>query len=461
MRLIANDVNKDYFRNLLEYGKVVPKVDIAVAYITDETIFEYARASGISLNVWCRIDEDVHPQTLTILSKYIADSNINFYATHDFLHSKILWFHGVGCYIGSANLTGKALHDNIEMGIFLEENVDPSEIFEQIQTFFLNLPQYTTKLVREDIDRLKKHFNNLSNDPHVQRLNDEMRKAKKRFNEDWRKLKEALFADQKKPHSMPSNKSQHQKRFVSEWKETQGILERYKEIYAAEYSRPSWVNPDLPVYAEIDKMFDWHYSSVLKGDKKIGIIVEEEHQRNSGKGDENIKKLFNSWSGLSECPDEEIMYSFNTRAPVTANLLSKDKIQKLTNNEIATVVFNCYALMDHIDQFKSYESLKIDRTGERASREEKASRFVEHFLSSPNRHNKTFIEILNYFIWSDSPPWEKIWDCTDDKSKWKYPGIDRSTLGELIGLARPDKYPVRNNRISRVLYALGFDVDHF
>lgn len=37
-------------------------------------------------------------------------------------HSKIIWWHGFGAYIGSANLTSNAWFTNVECGVFFEES---------------------------------------------------------------------------------------------------------------------------------------------------------------------------------------------------------------------------------------------------------------------------------------------------------------------------------------------------
>ena len=146
------------------------------------------------------------------------------------------------------------------------------------------------------------------------------------------------------------------------------------------------------------------------------------------------------------------------RVPTQFSLLARDKILQLTNDELASVVFYCFALMDHIDQFLSKKDLGFAGVDQRVPRRDKASAYVERFLCTANPHGKTFKEILKFFIWHDAlPVEERLWRCTDSKSEWKFPGIDKSTLGELIGLARPNKFPVRNNRISRVLSALGFE----
>jgi len=461
MRLIANEVNNNFFRDIPELVTQATSVDVAVAYITDSRLFDLAIKHDKPFNIWCRIDEGVNLETLKILQRCIQYPNCHIYATYDYLHAKVIWLHGVGCYIGSANLSGKALNNNIELGVFYDEEAALSDFFAEIKSFFVNLSNYTSRILPEDLNRIQKLFTNLSNDRDVEKLEEELRKHKKRFLDEWEKIKQRIFANQKTPLYQHSKGSKHQKRMIDEWKSCQKLLTDYAQVYKAEYKRPEWVG-DIEYFSEIDKMFDWYYGEYIKGDKKVELLIEEHHEKNKSNPDQKIRHLFSIWSSLSKCPEDEIVESFNTRTPIVRDLLSKQKILTLTDKEIAQVVLYCWALIDHVNQFKSYEKLGIDREGGTATRAIKAEHFVKYFLNEPNKHGKSLLEVLNYFIWDDSsPPWEKIWECTDLKSKWKYPGIDRSTLGELIGLARPDKFPVRNNRISRVLYALGFEVDHF
>ena len=51
---------------------------------------------------------------------------------------------------------------------------------------------------------------------------------------------------------------------------------------------------------------------------------------------------------------------------------------------------------------------------------------------------------------------ERLWIAAND-SEWKIPRMGPHILGELIGYARPEEYPPRNNRVSKTLYALGFE----
>lgn len=51
---------------------------------------------------------------------------------------------------------------------------------------------------------------------------------------------------------------------------------------------------------------------------------------------------------------------------------------------------------------------------------------------------------------------ERIWNAVY-APEWSLPHLGVNTLGELLGYARPDEFPPRNGRVSKTLYALGYD----
>ena len=74
------------------------------------------------------------------------------------------------------------------------------------------------------------------------------------------------------------------------------------------------------------------------------------------------------------------------------------------------------------------------------------------------RGEKTVGEVFEYVLWGDkrrSDCAERIWDACH-VPEWRLPFIGVSIWGELLGYARPDEFPPRNNRVSKTLRALGF-----
>ena len=71
-------------------------------------------------------------------------------------------------------------------------------------------------------------------------------------------------------------------------------------------------------------------------------------------------------------------------------------------------------------------------------------------------------DMLRWVIWAplaDVP--KRLWEATQGKSPWRMDHLGLSALGELVGMARPDDFPPRNNRTSRTVHALGWTVRRY
>mgnify|MGYP006906601300 FL=1 len=65
--------------------------------------------------------------------------------------------------------------------------------------------------------------------------------------------------------------------------------------------------------------------------------------------------------------------------------------------------------------------------------------------------------LLNYVVWGNGSVSARLWNAirSDD---WAIPHIGLSSLGEIVGWARPDEFPPRNMRTSKGLRAHGYNV---
>ena len=65
--------------------------------------------------------------------------------------------------------------------------------------------------------------------------------------------------------------------------------------------------------------------------------------------------------------------------------------------------------------------------------------------------------LLNYVVWGNGGFSARLWNAirSDD---WAIPHIGLSSLGEIVGGARPDEFAPRNMRPSKGLRALGYNV---
>ena len=120
MRLVMGGINGHYLRNITEnYAHDTEEVLAAVAYATHASLlFDWCWKHRIPLKFYGRLDDTI-PVTVRILETFLSKRSANFVCRlvqHH--HAKVIWWRGVGAYIGSANLTDSAWYKNIEAGCF-------------------------------------------------------------------------------------------------------------------------------------------------------------------------------------------------------------------------------------------------------------------------------------------------------------------------------------------------------
>jgi hypothetical protein len=85
---------------------------------------------------------------------------------------------------------------------------------------------------------------------------------------------------------------------------------------------------------------------------------------------------------------------------------------------------------------------------------------LAHYLFERRASNgSNILQTINYVLFDgriDDVPL-RLWDATSE-GLWRIDHLGISALGEIIGWALPDRGPPRNNRTSKSLRSLGFDV---
>src|SRR5262245_60663222 len=127
MRLIMGGINGHYLRNITENdAERTEQVLAAVAYAKDASLlFDWCWQHKIPLTYYGRLDDTV-PVSVPILTGFLKRKSARYICRlvqHH--HAKVIWWRGVGAYIGSANLTSSAWYKNIEAGCFFpDEEID-------------------------------------------------------------------------------------------------------------------------------------------------------------------------------------------------------------------------------------------------------------------------------------------------------------------------------------------------
>jgi hypothetical protein len=177
------------------------------------------------------------------------------------------------------------------------------------------------------------------------------------------------------------------------------------------------------------------------------------HEQNRTAPDAAVEALFVEWKGF-EASDN--WGEFLNVAPVeTRELLRRESIAALDVEGLTKIIFNTHAAREHARQ-----ALKSDLGDEGAasSQEERCRLLAEFWLRAKPAPNRGIREVLDFVIWGDEVDPRaaaRLWKAVHNPA-WKIRRLGQSILGELIGYARPERYPPRNHRVSKTLVALGF-----
>src|SRR5690606_32590015 len=113
------------------------------AYVSrpDHPLLKTCLDHGQDLELWSRHDATLatSPDVMALFLKEARPTYACYLIGPQF-HPKVIWWHGFGVYIGSANLTKSAWGGNIEAGVFLDENdIDQNDLREDLTEFFEDL----------------------------------------------------------------------------------------------------------------------------------------------------------------------------------------------------------------------------------------------------------------------------------------------------------------------------------
>jgi len=446
MKLMLNGINGGYIRDILERAKAATeRVDAAVAYATNQDLlFDWCWNNRIPLRFWGRFDAEV-PVAIPILSTFLARRSGRYTCklVRNF-HPKVIWWHGYGAYIGSANLTSKAWYNNIEAGIFLTEDELASGGHDfEILDMFAEIERHAAPLTQELFDLLSAR-----NKAITQRdLHDKY--ARDRINDTvhvphW----EGLARTTEK-----SAKDLRRQAFLNEWSSTLQIIRDVSSKISQDGNRPVWVGKDAPIGAQADQFLHAHYyNSVMQG---VRADYEGHYEQNKGNPDKAISDAISKWRRLPSSSDENTM--LNVTAPELRDAFSETKILKLTEKEFVAAISNVHAAREYARRAAN-NSVGL-KAGRPYSRNEKVVALARFMFRGPSRAAPDPRETLHHVMYggrAEEVP-QRLWDSLNDKKR-KVELLGISTLGEIVGWAMPDLYPPRNGRTSKALRSLGYDV---
>ncbi|WP_316168408.1 MULTISPECIES: phospholipase D-like domain-containing protein [unclassified Bradyrhizobium] len=247
-------------------------VEAAVAYITNDTLlFTWCLDNKIPLRFWGRFDETI-PVSVDILRKFHARRSPDFVCklvTH--FHAKVIWWHGVGAYIGSANFTDAAWYRNIEAGCFFEEpEMSASGMDLQLRSFFDLIDEKASPLS----DELMKAIEARAREFNRQYVDDKEQARRFLVSTGVRQWPGLVTVP------LREAKERQKKAFLDEWFATLQILRDIAATIAKDQNRPRWLPAEVPAGAQADQFLAAYYYTHVIGDDRRSLYAER-HEENS------------------------------------------------------------------------------------------------------------------------------------------------------------------------------------
>lgn len=461
MRLIGNALNGEYMDNIRAEADSpeLRRIVCAVAYVHQmDDLFELAKKRDAPLTVYALADESGFP-SLPVLKRFVeqAPPRWRLFLTRRFYHPKIVWFDGVGCYIGSANLTQRGWWDNLECGVWLSvDELQRDNWDEQLEAMLGVIHDRSREATLEDIDRFKR----------IQRRRSALQAKEREL---------AAFADRELdglPGQTPPDRvmgrgsagGAARTRFVREWEATLTLLRKLGQLTDAARPWPAWVEDDVEPAVAFDQATEYWYTLHVRehtSDRGRDAAVEDLHERHKGAPDAAARAALSEWGefdGVHERGHWPWPEWCNENPRRLRELLHPESIATLDVERLTEIAWLTHACREHARQVKN-ATLGLP-AGTHMELRDRCGAYAEFLLRARTaRGDHDVRDVLAFALWG-SPRHDhagRIWDATT-LEQWKLPHLGPNILGEMLGYARPTECPPRNARVVRTLRALGYDV---
>jgi len=422
MDLFTNTSSRsDFFRNaFIRFGNTPRDVYIAVAFFTYPDPIINLAETGSRVRLIVRLGYPTKPEALKqILGK--ESIQVRFVNDRSF-HPKLYIFGGCCATVGSSNLTDPALYTNQEVNITVEPS-DPR--YNELVSLFVEWWDQAKVL---DDERLKEYTDiyercrKKQDNEHF--VEDELQKTQGRVT--IRNIRRGL--------GKPSSSEIYLEQYRADY---QTFLDAYKtveRVYGA-VGRRKYEEDVLPLRLEVDSYFSFIREKKAPKDTYLSeaILVGE-------KLEAKIRSTVEEWIDTPwRWLEEEIVPK---RYPIIKRVFSsQESIANASFNEIAEALSTCHSFYDrfrfyagghdaHIQEFKETNDLQQIR------------------------------ETLTYLLFGRDNFIRRMGRCIFDPA-FKLNSFGQSNVQELLGWINNENIPVCNNRTTRSLRWLGFDIKLF
>jgi len=432
--------------------QITKHVQVAAAYAsrTDHPILVDCTREKIRCEVWSRHDHTL-ATTVPVLEwafkQQLANGNFTWRLLGPFYHPKVVWWHGYGVYVGSANLSESAWFSNCEAGtLLLERELDEAGLRQPLIDFFADVNAQSKPIT----EQLIKDANALLQDEcEMEEIRQRMKKRFKESSSGAQFTQEGLATVQTGTSARDRRKAE----FMKEWDTTLGYLrivgDRLKTA-----GLPDWAPHDVSHGLHIDQFLHAYYYKKVR--QNGSYPVEEFHEHNRSNPEAALADAIAWWRATPHAPSSESIV-FERWAPIHRQLLTSERLANMSVKDFVRVARCVHAINNHA-KHQRREDFLDDDDQPTATTDAKCDAFCEALYYRTNGKGWNPPKLLQHLLFAGAPDKvpERLFECLE--APYHIDGLNISSLGELIGCALPDRYPPRNDRTNKAIRALGWNV---
>lgn len=448
MKIVAGKLNGVYLRDIFEnMPDDVECVWAAVAYVTSLDLLNICKRKSIPMKLYARLDSS-NPVSLCVLKAFLEpDIKYECKLITQHYHPKIIKADNYGVYIGSANLTNEAWNsNNIECGVWIDDN----ELEDMgISLAVLDILDYIETISNPLTTELYVKLSKLSERSHLSEANNEdLQYYSKEVLPHIGNIFEGLNRIPKKK----SSKEEQKIKFIDEWNNTLELLRKIADLVSQPQNLPSWCSNNAASGVIVDQFLHSYYYEIVREGRRARHV--EFNLKNKSSPENALREAVSWWKSSDKAPHGEDVY-INSHAPFLNSSLSNDSLRNMDVDTFSSMMSRVHAFRTLARQTPNEELELPEDT--KLEIDERCDIVARWLWNKKNKQNHRITDIIRFVIYGgsieDVPL--RIWEVCNNPQK-HLPRVGLSTIGEIVGWALPNRYPPRNNRTSKALYALGF-----
>ena len=205
---------------------------------------------------------------------------------------------------------------------------------------------------------------------------------------------------------------------------------------AADDFRPAWIPRETPPGAQADQFIHGYYYKHIQGGLGGGR-VDAAFERHRANPEGALREALQWWKN-SDFDYQHEERTLLVWAPRLRELLAKGRLPSLSKDEFVEALSMVYAVIDYggkranaqlgLPQIQQSKDLKV-----RLHAEQLWEARTEDGARPP-------LQVFEFVVWGSGEAERRIWAAAREPA-WRLPWVQFSTLGEMLGWARPDEFP--------------------